>query len=85
MTWLDWEESARDELADVWVLATPDERDEIEKAVIAAERALHKDPLDVGESRYGNLRVLLQPPLTFWYEVSPSGDRVRIVRVHHPR
>lgn len=82
MSSLEWEEAARDELADIWVAATPAERADIEQVVIAAERDLKNDPLDVGESRYDNVRVLIRDPLTFWYDVSPSGDHVRIVHVH---
>lgn len=81
----EWTERARDQLADIWVAATPDERDEIERVVIAAERELKRGPLAVGESRSGRLRTLLRPPLTFWYAVLPPDNRVRIVRVLRPR
>jgi hypothetical protein len=80
----EWTEKARDQLADAWVAATPDERDLIEQVVLSAERDLRDNPLGVGESRGGPYRVLMRPPLTFWYTVSPDGTRARIFRVLRP-
>lgn len=82
---LGWEDHARDELADVWVAATPDEREVIERVVLSVERDLRTDPFEVGESRGDRFRVLIRPPLTFWYTVSPGGAEVRIFRVLRPR
>ena len=75
----DWDDAAKDELADIWVTATPEERDEIEKAVLRANRELADDP-EVGESRDGNSRVHFVPPLTLWYRVMPDS-RARVVSV----
>lgn len=44
MSVVQWEGSSRDELADVWVTATPDERETIAKIVEALERDLARDP-----------------------------------------
>ena len=57
MSVVEWQESARDELADLWVQAAPAERPGIEQAVLAAERDLADDPLAVGESRFDRVRV----------------------------
>ncbi|MBY0514960.1 MAG: hypothetical protein K2P78_13725 [Gemmataceae bacterium] len=76
-----WDDIARDELADIWVAATPADRDVIEKAVLDAERQIKADPLGAGESRPGTRRLLILPPLTFWFSVRPDGSRVRVLRV----
>ncbi|MBA4064711.1 MAG: hypothetical protein C0501_13550 [Isosphaera sp.] len=80
----EWDESGYDALADAWVRATPDERDRMEAAVNRANRLLRDDPQGEGESRGGNVRVLIVPPLTFWYRVNPGGV-ARVFHVHHPR
>jgi hypothetical protein len=85
MSFVEWEDAARDELADIWVQATPAERAVIEPVVLRLERDLADDPLAVGESRNGSLRVEFREPLTFWFQVWTGARRVRIVRVHRPR
>ena len=40
----EWDDAAGDALADIWVAATPAERDEIERAVLRANRLLSDDP-----------------------------------------
>jgi plasmid stabilization system protein ParE len=80
-----WADKARDELADIYVQATPQERQLIETLVLAFERDLAMLPLEVGESRVGRLRFEIRRPIAFWFSVAPSGDSVRIVRVTKPR
>lgn len=82
----DWTNAASDALADIWVAATPDERDEIERAVLHANSTLTDDPANKGESRSGGVRVFISPPLTLWYRVLP-GQQARVfgVRRHQPR
>lgn len=76
----EWANRASDVLADIWVEATPDERDQIERAVLRANNELADDPANKGESRAGGLRVLISPPLTLWFRVLP-GQRARVVNV----
>jgi plasmid stabilization system protein ParE len=85
MNRVEWTDAARDQLADIWVQATPDERDRIEQVVLAVERDLVDDPNGVGEARGGRHRFVFRDPLSFWFEFSPSGGRVRIGRVLSPR
>jgi hypothetical protein len=80
----EWAEIARDRLADIWVLATPDERARIESIVLQFERDVADDPFHVGESRGGDLRIEVRMPLVFWFRVSDKGVRVRIVSVTRP-
>ena len=81
---MEWEDVASDDLADIWVVATPEERVEIERAVLRANRLLAVDPENEGESRGGNDRVLIVPPLTVWYRVRP-GPRAVVFYVRHAR
>jgi hypothetical protein len=85
MSDVEWADKARDELADVYVAATPTERDAIERAVLEFERDLTNDPDAVGESRGGRLRFEARPPLAFWFNFLPTGNRARVIRVTRPR
>ena len=82
---VDWTDRARDELADIYVQATPAERDLIESIILALERDLAVSPLNVSESRHGELRFDSRSPLAFWFSVTPTGDKVRVVRVRRPK
>jgi hypothetical protein len=79
-----WSEHASDQHADIWVAATVDERDVIERAVLRTNRLLGDDPENEGESRPGGARVLIAPPLTVWYFVAP-GPQARVFGVHRFR
>lgn len=80
----EWIDAAKDDLADLWVAAPPDERDEIERAVLRENRLLADDPENEGESRPGNARVLIVSPLTIWYRVQP-GPQARVFGVRRFR
>ena len=80
----EWDDASSDALADIWVAATPEERDEIERAVLRANRLLTDDPENEGESRGGNDRVLIVTPLTVWYRVRP-GPRAVVFNVRRAR
>ena len=69
MSMVEWADSARDQLADIWVAATPEERDHIAAIVERLIRRLENDPLDVGECRAGGMRIEICPPLavSFWF------------------
>jgi hypothetical protein len=81
MTWIDWDEVARDELADIWVAATVSDRDTIAAIVENTIRDIERDSLDVGESRQGNLRLAIHLPMSLWFRVFKNGQVVRIVHV----
>lgn len=80
----EWTDEARDELADIWVAATVEERTEIERAVLRADRLIVADPTGAGESRGGNARVVIVPPLTVWYRVE-RGPRGLVFGVRRPQ
>jgi hypothetical protein len=85
MSVLEWQEVARDELADIYVAATPDERERIVAEVERIERDLKDDPLEVGEGRAGDIRVEIRGLLVFWFEVLRGGGLVRMPSVTRPR
>jgi hypothetical protein len=82
---LAWEDSARDELADIWVGATPQVRNIIEAQILQLERDLIADPLAVGESRSGTRRVVVLLPLPLVISFRVHGNHVRIVGILRPR
>lgn len=75
-----WEEQAFDDLADAYVPASPQEREEIVRAVERANRLLRTDPEGQGESRGGFNRVMFEGRLVVRYRVVPGGI-ARVLRV----
>ena len=78
----EWDETAYDALADIWVRITPNERNRVEAAVNRANRDLQISPDTQRESRAGNARVIIISPITFWFRVQPNGV-ARVFHVHH--
>jgi hypothetical protein len=75
-----WRAKAFDQLADVWLRAA--ERDKVTSAIHRIEQQLSRSPLDSGESREGNERVVFDPPLVVKFEVVADDRKVRILLVH---
>jgi hypothetical protein len=80
----EWADEALDELADIYVLATPQDREVIARRVQALNTALKINPLSVGEERESNLRVDATPVLTVWFRVTDSGHSARVIHAHRP-
>ena len=81
---VEWDKSTRDRLADLYVGATPEEREVIATEVERLERELKRDPLEVGESRVPFVRVVSCGPLIFWFRVNAEATEVRIFHVSRP-
>lgn len=81
---VNWDETTRDRLADIYVAATPEEREIIANEVERLERQLKRDPLEVGESRIPFIRVVSCGPLVIWFQVNAEATRVRIFHVTRP-
>ena len=77
---VEWTDTARDQLADIWVAAASAERIRFEANIVLFERLLAEDPLAIGESREGSSRVAVVLPLVYWFSV--ESNAVRIYRVH---
>ena len=56
----EWEDKASDELADLYVSATFEERESIAGLVEQFQRDIKRDPLEVGEARVPYVRVVVR-------------------------
>jgi hypothetical protein len=74
---------AQDELANAWINA-PDAQ-AVADAADKIDRLLASNPLEVGESRGGNTRVIIEPPLTVLYDVYPDDSLVEVFAVFYWR
>lgn len=73
-----WLPEAEEELVRLWTVADSPTRREITQAVDRFDRAAQADPLDVGESREDNLRLAIEPPLAFLFDVNEVSHLVRV-------
>lgn len=83
MNEVEWTENARDQLADIWIAATPAERIRFEGVLLCLAKDLVDDPLEVGESRSGSVRVVVRSSLVIWFNA--SSVRPRIFRITRSR
>ncbi len=67
------------ELAQIWLNA-PD-RQAVTEAAYEIDRLLTRDPLNAGESREGNTRILIVEPLAVYYDVILDDHRVLIWQI----
>jgi hypothetical protein len=75
---VEWLESVLDELARSWLQADAARRKNITNASHQVDQLLSKDPLNVGESRANDERILLEPPLGVYFQV--QGQIVTVFR-----
>ncbi len=71
--------SAQGDLADIWVNA-PDPQ-EVAETADAIDQVLANNPLEAGESRSGNSRIIIARPLSVLYDVYPEDARVEVFAV----
>jgi hypothetical protein len=84
MSWtVVYRSSAQDHLANIWLNA-PD-RQAVTDAADEIDRLLASDPLNAGESRGGNTRIIVERPLTALYDVFPDDALVEVFAVFHWR
>ena len=74
-----WRTTALEKLAAIWSGA-PD-RQRITDAANEIDELLRRSPLDVGESREEGVRILTVPPLSIYYTVSETNNRVVVLSV----
>lgn len=77
---LTWSNTALDQLADVYVAATPDQRTRMASFIDGVNERLRVDPLAVGESRSGGHRIVFVPLLAILFHVSEADRTVRVTR-----
>lgn len=73
-----WNESADNELAQIWLTA-PD-RQAVSNAAREIDELLRRDPLNAGESREGNYRILFVSPLVVQYEVIEPDRKIQVLQ-----
>ncbi len=76
-----WKPSVKQRLAEIWVTA-PD-RNAVTAAADSIDGLLRENPLDLGESRSGNARILVLSPLAVVYEVLPEDRLVQVLSIRH--
>jgi hypothetical protein len=76
-----WSETARSQLAKLWMEADSVQRRAILAAAHAVDNCLAGDPSYEGESRPGGLRVYFEAPLGIFYQVEQYRSAVTVVSV----
>lgn len=74
-----WNPAAEARLAELWMAAM--DKQAVANAADQIESLLARTPLDVGESRAGNERILAVAPLGVRYDVWPDDMRVNVHNV----
>lgn len=84
MNEVSWDEAALEELADLWVAVSREEREQMEAAIVRLNDRLKLDPNNEGESRSGSVRVTIAKPLTVWFRVYSDIDSVVVFHIVRP-
>ena len=71
-----WGASAERGLAEIWMNAG--DRQAVTDAADAIDSLLHTVPMEVGESRIANVRILIVSPLSVYYDVHQEDRRVAV-------
>jgi hypothetical protein len=71
--------SARDQLAAIWLSAS--DREQVASAAKEIDRALREAPLESGESRVVDIRIIIEAPLAVYADVRPGDRTVKVWRV----
>ena len=74
-----WKPAAEEALADIWLRA--DDRTAVVAAGDRLDRALSRDPLVIGESRTGEIRIAFESPLGITYQVDQQARTVTVTSV----
>ena len=80
-----WTTEALDELADVWISASPSDRDDFATGIERMNRRLERAPLEEGESRGPLRRVTFINGLTVHFEVLVPAGIARVLHVRWPQ
>ncbi|HEY3392392.1 MAG TPA: hypothetical protein VGK58_06785 [Lacipirellulaceae bacterium] len=78
-----YRQSAQDQLADIWLKA-PNQQT-VADAADEIDRLLASDPLNAGESRGGNTRIIVERPLTVLFDLFPDDRLVEVFAVSYWR
>ena len=78
-----WKPRAHNQLATIWMAAS--DRQAVTSAANAIDQQLLHDPASMGEARSGITPVLIEPPLTVYFDVHGDDRRVDVVAVRYLR
>jgi len=78
-----WKPKAEADLAALWTSAS--DRSAITAAANTLDETLRRNPLSAGESRSGDTRILIVPPLVVVFRVFEEDQKVWIVTVRRSR
>jgi len=78
-----WRPSAERKLAEIWTGA--DDRQTVTDAANTIDALLRSRPLDAGESRVANIRILTVLPLSVYYDVHEEDRLVAVWAVWRVR
>ena len=78
-----WTPLARRLLAELWLNAS--DRSEVQQAADEIERIISSDPMNAGESRVVDIRIIIEPPLAAYFDVDPLDRRVTVWRIWRMR
>ena len=78
---VEWDPAAEAELTRIWIASDSELRTAITKSARAIDRLLEKDPINQGESRPNDRRIIFDLPLGIVYEVMPASRLVRVLFV----
>jgi hypothetical protein len=78
-----WHPDADDQIAAIWTAAS--DRAAVTDAARRTDLVLGHNPLGVGESRGGNIRLLFERPLAILYRVDDATRTVHVVSVSTAR
>jgi hypothetical protein len=76
-----WKNSALNQLAEIYVSVTPEQRNKIFEAVTDLNARLEVGPLEIGESRGHIDRIVFVPLLSLFYSVDQVSKVVRVTWV----
>lgn len=74
-----WQPAALDLLAELW--NTGPDRSEVAEASDRIDRLLKRDPHSQGEKEEDNARILVEPPLVVYFEISDDDRLVSVFDV----
>ena len=78
---VEWSETAREELAEIWIKADSGHRRAVTAAADLIDKRLHSNPEDESESRENDQRVLFEAPLGIRFQIQVKPAVVRVVKV----
>ncbi|OYV87741.1 MAG: hypothetical protein B7Z73_09670, partial [Planctomycetia bacterium 21-64-5] len=78
---VEWQATARENLADLWLAATAESCRQITSSSQDIDVALRHQPYSVGESRTDGRRILFARPLAVVYEIHDEAALVKVVAV----